>query len=119
MARLKFPQWLVLLLPAIIILLAVVLVPLLLSFYSSFTAYQLTRPESLWKWVGLFNYKKAASDPNFWWAFGRTVALLTIALNLEMLLGLLETEVAQQRFSIVLRERNVLGRKPHCLAQGG
>lgn len=88
MNRLKIPQWLVLLLPAIIILLAVVLVPLLLSFYSSFTAYQLTRPESLWRWVGLFNYEKAASDPNFWWAFGRTVVLLTIALNLEMLLGL-------------------------------
>ena len=86
--RLKLPPWLVLLLPAIIILAAVVLVPLVLSFYSSFTAYQLTRPETLWKWIGTFNYQKAAGDPNFWWAFGRTVVLLTIALNLEMLLGL-------------------------------
>jgi multiple sugar transport system permease protein len=86
--RLKLPPWLVLLLPALIILSAVVLVPLVLSFYSSFTAYQLTRPETLWKWIGTFNYQKAAGDPNFWWAFGRTVVLLTIALNLEMLLGL-------------------------------
>ncbi len=86
--RLRLPPWLVLLLPAIIILAAVVLVPLVLSFYSSFTAYQLTRPETLWKWIGTFNYQKAAGDPNFWWAFGRTVVLLTIALNLEMLLGL-------------------------------
>lgn len=88
MSRLKLPPWLVLLLPAIIILMAVVLVPLVLSFYSSFTAYQLTRPDSLTKWVGTFNYRKAAGDANFWWAFGRTVLLLTIALNLEMLLGL-------------------------------
>ncbi|WP_149141873.1 carbohydrate ABC transporter permease [Gemmobacter caeruleus] len=88
MTRLRLPPWLVLLLPAIIILAAVVLVPLVLSFYSSFTAYQLTRPETLWKWIGTFNYRKAAGDANFWWAFGRTVLLLTIALNLEMLLGL-------------------------------
>ncbi|RID91097.1 sugar ABC transporter permease [Gemmobacter lutimaris] len=88
MSRLKLPPWLVLLLPAIIILMAVVLVPLVLSFYSSFTAYQLTRPDSLTKWIGTFNYRKAAGDANFWWAFGRTVLLLTIALNLEMLLGL-------------------------------
>ncbi|MFK8083140.1 MAG: carbohydrate ABC transporter permease [Granulosicoccus sp.] len=74
--------------PAIIILSAVVLIPLLLSLYSSFTAYRLTRPDSLFKWIGEYNYVKVAGDANFWWAFGRTVFLLTIALNLELLLGL-------------------------------
>ena len=88
MSRLKFPPWLVLLMPAIVILSVVVVVPLILSLYSSFTAFQLTRPESLYRWVGSFNYVKAASDANFWSAFGRTVLLLTLALNLEMLLGL-------------------------------
>lgn len=88
MQRLKLPPWLVLVLPAIIILAAVVMIPLVLSLYSSFTAYQLTRPESLFRWVGSFNYVKAATDANFWAAFGRTVLLLTIALNTEMLLGL-------------------------------
>lgn len=88
MYRLKLPPWLVLLTPAIFILAVVVLVPLVLSLYSSFTAFQLTRPDSLYKWIGTFNYQKAAGDPNFWSAFGRTVLLLTIALNLEMLLGL-------------------------------
>lgn len=77
-----------LLLPAIIILLAVVLIPLVLSLYSSFTPYKLTRPETLFKWIGEYNYVKIAGDVNFWTAFGRTVLLLTIALNLEMLLGL-------------------------------
>lgn len=84
----RFPVWLTLLLPAIIVLAAVVLVPLLLSLYSSFTSYRLTRPHTLYNWIGTFNYEKAMRDANFWAAFGRTVLLLTIALNLEMLMGL-------------------------------
>lgn len=87
-APLRLPPWLALLLPAIIILLAVVLVPLLLSLWSSFTPYRLTRPETLYTWIGERNYVRVATDPNFWWAFGRTVFLLSVALNVEMLLGL-------------------------------
>ncbi len=88
MSRFKLPTWFVLLLPAIIILAAVVLVPLLLSLYSSFTPYRLTRPESLYRFIGVYNYEKAVRSADFWAAFGRTVLLLTIALNLEMLMGL-------------------------------
>lgn len=88
MTRMRLPPWLVLLTPAFVILLAVVAIPLVLSLYSSFTAFQLTRPESITRWIGTFNYGKAMGDANFWSAFGRTVLLLTIALNLEMLLGL-------------------------------
>jgi multiple sugar transport system permease protein len=88
MKSLRVSTPILLLLPAILILAAVVVIPLVLSFYSSFTAYQLTRPSTLWTLIGLRNYQNALSDPDFWWAFGRTVLLLTIALNLEMLLGL-------------------------------
>lgn len=88
MSRFRPPPWFVLLLPAIIILTAVVLIPLLLSLYSSFTPYRLTRPETLYKWIGTFNYEKAMKSAHFWAAFGRTILLLTIALNLEMLMGL-------------------------------
>lgn len=77
-----------LLLPSFIVLAAVVIVPLLLSFYSSFTPFRLTKPESFFVFIGLRNYINILSDWNFWVAFGRTVLLLTIALNLEMLLGL-------------------------------
>ncbi|MGC4023759.1 MAG: sugar ABC transporter permease [Mesorhizobium sp.] len=77
-----------LLLPSFIVLAAVVIVPLLLSFYSSFTPFRLTKPESFFVFIGLRNYVNILSDWNFWVAFGRTVLLLTIALNLEMLLGL-------------------------------
>jgi multiple sugar transport system permease protein len=79
---------LLLLLPAVIVLAAVVVVPLCLSLYSSFTPFRLTRPETFFTFIGLRNYTRILSDANFWWAFGRTVLLLTIALNLEMLLGL-------------------------------
>ena len=84
----RLPPWLALLLPAIVILLVVVLIPLIFSLYSSFTPYRLTRPETLYTWIGEYNYVKVATDANFWSAFGRTVFLLTVALNLEMLLGL-------------------------------
>jgi multiple sugar transport system permease protein len=77
-----------LLLPAIVILVATIAAPLLFSLYSSFTAYRLTRPETLWTFIGWRNYGNVFSDPVFWQAFARTVLLLTIALNLEMLLGL-------------------------------
>ncbi|CAN7365796.1 sugar ABC transporter permease [Rhizobium sp. LjRoot30] len=77
-----------LLLPAIMVLVAVVLFPLLLSLYSSFTPFRLTKPASLFIWAGFRNYERILTDWVFWAAFLRTVVLLTIALNLEMLLGL-------------------------------
>lgn len=77
-----------LLLPAAIVILAVVALPLVVSFYSSFTAYTMTHPASLYRWVGWRNYQRLLDSADFWWAFGRTVVFLTVALNLEMLLGL-------------------------------
>ncbi len=77
-----------LLLPAIVVLLATIALPLVFSFYTSFTAFRLTRPETLFTFVGMRNYVNAFTDPVFLTAFGRTILLLTIALNLEMLFGL-------------------------------
>ncbi len=77
-----------LLLPAIVVLAAVVVVPLALSFYSSFTPFRLTKPETFYVLVGFRNYINILSNWDFWVAFGRTVLLLTVALNLEMVLGL-------------------------------
>ncbi|TIV91080.1 MAG: sugar ABC transporter permease, partial [Mesorhizobium sp.] len=88
MKGLKPSAPILLLLPAFVVLAAVVLVPLLLSLYSSFTPFRLTRPETFFVLIGLRNYISILSNPDFWWAFGPTVLLLTIALNLEMLLGL-------------------------------
>ncbi len=88
MTRRRLPEWFVLLLPAIVVIAAVVLIPLIFSLYSSFTPYKLTRPSTLWRWVGTYNYEKILTDAKFWAAFGRTVLFLTVVLNLELLLGL-------------------------------
>jgi len=77
-----------LLLPALMVILAVVLLPLVVSLYSSFTGYVLTRPATLFQFVGLRNYQRLWSNADFWWAFLRTLIFITVALNLEMLLGL-------------------------------
>ncbi|WP_428424174.1 carbohydrate ABC transporter permease [Pararhizobium sp.] len=86
LSRLSAPV--LLLFPAFLVLAAVVVVPLALSFYSSFTPFRLTKPESLYVFIGLRNYITVVSSWDFWVAFGRTVLFLTIALNAEMLLGL-------------------------------
>ena len=77
-----------LLLPAIIVILSVVLVPLLVSFWTSFTSYNLTKPATLFNFVGIRNYQRLMGNAEFWWAFLRTVIFITIALNLEMVFGL-------------------------------
>ena len=88
MKSLRISTPILLLLPAIIVIVVVIAAPLLFSLYSSFTPFRLTRPETLWKFIGFRNYMNAFRDIVFWQAFGRTVLLLTVALNLEMFFGL-------------------------------
>ena len=78
----------ILILPAIIAISLVVIIPLIFSLYTSFTSYKLTRPDSLFNFVGFRNYERLLDNSKFWYAFGRTIIFLTIALNLELLLGL-------------------------------
>jgi multiple sugar transport system permease protein len=78
----------VLLLPTLIVLACVVFLPLLISLWTSFTPFKLTRPDTLYKFVGFRNYERLLGNYDFWVAFGRTVLFLTIALNLELVFGL-------------------------------
>ena len=78
----------VLLMPTLIILTCVVLLPLLLSLWTSFTPFKLTKPDTLYRFVGFRNYERLIGDFDFWVAFGRTVLFLAIALNLELIFGL-------------------------------
>jgi multiple sugar transport system permease protein len=77
-----------LLVPAAVVILSVVLAPLLVSLWSSLTAYNLTKPATLFQFVGLRNYQRLFGNADFWWAFGRTFVFVTITLNIEMVLGL-------------------------------
>ena len=78
----------VLILPTIIVLTCVVFLPLLISLWTSFTPFKLTKPDTLYRFVGFRNYERLIGDYDFWIAFGRTVLFLTIALNLELVFGL-------------------------------
>ena len=64
------------------------IIPLIFSLYTSFTSYKLTRPDSLFNFVGFRNYERLLDNSKFWYAFGSTIIFITIALNLELLLGL-------------------------------
>ena len=77
-----------LLTPAFIVIILVVLFPLLFSLYSSFTPYKIIKPDSLYKFVGFYNYVKLMGDNDFWLGFGRTVLVMALAINIEFLLGL-------------------------------
>ncbi|WP_374621637.1 carbohydrate ABC transporter permease [Devosia sp.] len=77
-----------LLMPALAIMAFVVVIPLGFSLYTSFTGYRLIKPETINDFVGFRNYQRILTDPEFWIPFGRTVLFLTVALNIEFLLGL-------------------------------
>ena len=77
----------VLLLPSVLILVLVVGFPLLYSLYLSFTDYSLLNAQN-YGFVGLANYDTLVRDPIFWRALLRTVVFITLAVNLELVLGL-------------------------------
>jgi multiple sugar transport system permease protein len=77
----------VLLTPAILIMLFVIGIPMLYSFYLSFTDFSLS--STTHEFIGPANYiELLTDDPLFWSSFGRTVLFMTLAVNIEFLLGL-------------------------------
>jgi multiple sugar transport system permease protein len=81
--------WLPYLAPALIILVAIGVVPLISSVRLSLTSYSFVLPGRTGQFVGLENYEALASSAGFWAAIGRT-ALFTIAATLlELVIGLL------------------------------
>ncbi|MBV7327225.1 sugar ABC transporter permease [Chloroflexi bacterium TSY] len=73
--------------PGILVMLLVVAFPMLYSLYISFTDYTLTTANNV-NFVGVKNYVTLFQDKVFWQAFGRTILFITLAINLEFLLGL-------------------------------
>lgn len=77
-----------LLLPGIVIIVLVIGFPMVYSLYLSFTDFNLTSPKDI-DFVGLQNYiNLLLNDPMFWKVFWRTVLFISLAVNIEFLIGL-------------------------------
>ncbi len=71
--------------PWIIGFLAFTLIPISLSFYYGFTAYNIYQPP---RWIGLANYQTLVNDPLFWKALYNTVYYTFISVPLTLALSL-------------------------------
>ncbi|KIL40465.1 hypothetical protein SD70_13505 [Gordoniibacillus kamchatkensis] len=78
--------------PALIFLTLVVVIPMLYSFYLSFTNFNLVLKINK-EFVGLDNYVALLSDSTFLLSLLRTIVFMTLAVNLELLLGLLVAQL--------------------------
>lgn len=76
--------WLFLLMPALIILLAVFIYPLIYSVYLSLTSYNLIMPP---RFIGLRNYVKILGDPQVLNSIRVTLVFTVFALGLELFIG--------------------------------
>lgn len=72
--------------PAALILGAVIGYPLLFSLWVSFHDYTLTAIAET-EFIGLSNYIKLVSNPSYWRALGNTVLFVIVAVGLELILG--------------------------------
>ena len=74
-------------LPSLIVVIVIIVLPMVYSFYLSLTNFDLLRPDRI-RFVGLNNYIKLLQDSIFWRAFLNTVVFMTVAVNVEFILGL-------------------------------
>lgn len=82
--------------PAILILVAFTLYPMVQAVYLSFTEYNLIRAA---EWIGLDNYIELLQDGAFWNAFGNTVVYALVVTPVTVLLALVFAIMLNQRFA--------------------
>jgi len=77
----------ILILPAAAVIGAVILYPVLATFWLSLRDYSLIYP---WRsrFIGLGNYVDFFKDPNFWAAIGRTAYFTFVSVGIELVLGI-------------------------------
>jgi ABC-type sugar transport system permease subunit len=81
--------------PALVVLLAFTLYPMVQAVYLSLTDYNLIRAA---EWVGLANYAELMQDPAFWNAFGNTVVYALVVTPVTVAFALLFALMLNQRF---------------------
>jgi multiple sugar transport system permease protein len=89
---------LVMLAPMVVVLLLVVGYPLLDSFWLSLHRANLASPEQGQPFIGLGNYARALTQPDFWYAIQRTLYFTILSVGLELALGLLFAVLLNERF---------------------
>ncbi|EGD41435.1 permease protein of sugar ABC transporter [Nocardioidaceae bacterium Broad-1] len=78
------------LLPGMLLVTAIVVVPLAMNIYYSFTFYRGILPP---QWIGLENWQRLFSDAKFWTSFRNSIAMIVAMVVVPTLLGLVIASV--------------------------
>ncbi|HTO33778.1 MAG TPA: sugar ABC transporter permease [Pararhizobium sp.] len=84
--------------PAITLLLAINIFPLLWAVYLSFTNYRANRPNAVVEGVGLRNYERVLNDPDIWQAMQTTAHFVFWTILLQMLIGFALAYLIDRKF---------------------
>lgn len=84
-------------LPAVLVLLAISIYPLIRSLILSLYNYNLLRPDRI-RFIGLENFGNAFSDTNFWNALKRTAYFTLFGVSIELVLGMLIAMLLNRKF---------------------
>ncbi len=83
MSKKKIKPW-ILLLPCLIIMVSLVLIPVIRTFFFSLQNYTLTSPETT-KFIFLDNYLKLLKNHDFWYAFQNSMIILVFVVVFSMI----------------------------------
>ena len=83
--------------PAVILLIAFLVVPMIYTVYFSGFKYQIMRPDAM-KFIGFENYQKLFSDKNFWLALKNTVYFTVIVGPCQCVLALALALLVSKKF---------------------
>ena len=84
--------------PAIALLLAINIFPLIWAIYLSFTNYRANRPNAVVENVGLRNYERVLTDPDIWMAMQTTAHFVFWTILLQTLIGFTLAYLLDRKF---------------------
>lgn len=73
-------------------------IPFILTIYISLLKWRANRPFEMAFFHGFLNYERVLSEPDFWWALGRTFYFAGMAVSLELLIGFLLAMLVYKQF---------------------
>ena len=98
MPRKKINIWpYLLIMPALIIVLAMVLIPAVNAILMSFQSYDLRRPGSI-GFVGFSNYVQVLQDELFWQSLGRTILWVVFGVGFQFVFGFILALLLNKKF---------------------